>query len=73
MKTQHFSANMLCQKPMLREIEWEVQNGLNAKNGVLLVTALYFWTFINSWFDKRTTKMFIFECYLTVLYPCEYP
>ena len=42
MKTQHFHAKLLCQKPMLRQIECEVQNGPITMNGVLPVTTLYF-------------------------------
>ena len=34
-----------CQKPMLREIEWEVQNGPITKDVVLPVTTLFLWKF----------------------------
>ena len=33
--TQHFHTKLLCQKPMLRQIEWGVQNEPITKNGVL--------------------------------------
>ena len=39
---QLFHTKLLCQKPMLRKIEWGVQNRLITKNGVLLVTTLLF-------------------------------
>ena len=42
LKTRHFHAKLPRQKPMLRQIEWRVQNGPITKNGVLPVTALYF-------------------------------
>ena len=32
-----------CQKPMLRQIEWQLQNGPITKSGVLPVTTLFFW------------------------------
>ena len=33
---------LLCQKPMLRKIEWIVLNGAIPKNGILPVTSLFF-------------------------------
>ena len=39
---QHFYAKLICQKPMLRQIEWEVQNGPIVKNGVFQVTTFLF-------------------------------
>ena len=44
----HFHAKLPYQKPRLRQIEWWVQNGPIAKNGVLPVTALFFWKFSSS-------------------------
>ena len=38
---QHFHAKLLCQKPILRHIEWGVQNGSITKNGVLPVTIIF--------------------------------
>ena len=38
LKTHHFHTKLLYQKPMLRQIEWWVQNGPITKNGVLPVT-----------------------------------
>ena len=32
-----------CEKPMLRQIEWRLQNGPIIKSGVLPVTTLFFW------------------------------
>ena len=39
LKTHHFHTKLLCQKPMLRQIEWQLQIGPITKNGVLPVTA----------------------------------
>ena len=38
-----FPRKTACQKPMLRQTEWGVQNLPIAKNGVLPITTLYFW------------------------------
>ena len=37
-KTQHIHRKLLCQKPMLGQTEWRVQNGPITWNGVLPVT-----------------------------------
>ena len=34
LKAQHFHKKMLCQKPMLSQIEWGVQNRPTKKNSV---------------------------------------
>ena len=34
LKTQHFHKKLPCQRPMLRQIEWGVQNGPTTKKGV---------------------------------------
>ena len=83
LKAQHFHTKLTCKKPMLREIEWGVQNGPIAKNGVLPETILCFWTFwisYENWFDIPTTQIsvfiyfsYAFEFYLRALFPCEYP
>ena len=52
LKTQHFHTNLLCQKPMLRQIEWGVQNRPITKNGVLPVTSSFFRKFC---FSLRTS------------------
>ena len=44
LKTHHFHSKLLCQKPMLRQIEWRQQNGPITKSGVLPVTILFSWT-----------------------------
>ena len=53
LKTNHFYLKLLCQKPMLRQIEWRIQNWPITKSGVLPVTALFFWkiffSFRTSW------------------------
>ena len=41
-KNPTFPYKLLCQKPMLRQIEWGVQNRPIIKNGVLSVTILFF-------------------------------
>ena len=48
MKTHHFHSKLLCQKVMLRQIEWRVQNGPITKSGILPVTTLFFWKFCSS-------------------------
>ena len=40
--TKHFLTKLLCQKPMLRQIEWGVQNWPITKNRVLPVTIFLF-------------------------------
>ena len=42
-ETHHFFSKMLCRKPMLRQIEWQLRNGPITKGGVLPVTTLFFW------------------------------
>ena len=41
-------SKLLCQKPMLRQIEWQLQNGSVTKSGVLPVTTLSFWKLFSS-------------------------
>ena len=41
----HFHTKLPYQKPMLRQIEWRVQIGPIAMNGVLPVTSLFFVVF----------------------------
>ena len=45
LKTHHIHTKLPYQKPMLRQIEWWIQNGPITKNGVLPVTTLFFWKF----------------------------
>ena len=52
LKTQHFHTKVPCQKSMLRQVQWEVQNGPITKNEVLSVTTLFFWKFC---FGLRTS------------------
>ena len=47
LKTQYFLTKLLCQKPMLRQIEWGVQGESITKNGVLPVITLFFKNFIS--------------------------
>ena len=42
LKTQYFHAKLPCQKPMLRQIEWGVQDGPITLNGDFPVTILVF-------------------------------
>ena len=45
LKTHHFHTKLICQNPMLRQIEWRLQNGPITKSGVLSVNTLFFWKF----------------------------
>ena len=45
LKTKLLHIKLLCQNPMLRQIEWGVQNGPIPKNGVLPVTTSFFLKF----------------------------
>ena len=45
LKKHHFHTKLLYEKPMLRQIEWWVQNGPITKNRVLPVTNSFFWKF----------------------------
>ena len=47
LKTHHFHSKLLCQKPMLRQIEWRLQNGPITKSGALPVTTLFFEKFVS--------------------------
>ena len=47
----HFHTKLPYQKPMLRQIEWGVQNGPITNNRLLPVAALFFWKFC---FDVQT-------------------
>ena len=42
LKAQYFNTKLPCQKPMLRQIKWEVQNRPITKVGVLPVATLFF-------------------------------
>ena len=48
LKTQHFHTKLPCQKPMLGQIKWEVQNVYIIKNRVLRLTTLFFKKFCSS-------------------------
>ena len=45
LKTYHFHTKLQYQKPMLRQMEWWLQNGLFKNSGFLPVTTLFFWKF----------------------------
>ena len=81
LKMHYFHTKLPFQKPMLRQIEWWVQNGPMATNGVLPVTTLFFENFVSaqeplikSWFDVPTTQMsFIWRCFFPVsILKCEH-
>ena len=60
LKTHHFHSKLLCQKPMLRQIEWQLQNGPITKSGVLSVATLYF---LESFFTSNpNVHIHIFRC-----------
>ena len=42
MKVHYVRAKLPCQRPMLRQIEWGVQNAPITKNGLLPLTRLSF-------------------------------
>ena len=44
---QHFHTKLPCQKLILRQIEWLVQNGPIKKNEVLSVTTTFFEDFVS--------------------------
>ena len=52
LKKHHFHTKLPYQKPMLRQMEWWVQNWPITKNEVLTVTTLLFWKFC---FSLRTS------------------
>ena len=80
LKTHHFQTKLSCQKPMLKQIEWEVQNGPITENGVLAVTTLFFWKIC--WFfvdlmyhlPKYPYSYFLqmLKFYLKVFFPFEW-
>ena len=59
LKKHHFHSKLLCQKPMLRQIEWWLQNGLITESGVLPVTTLFFWKIC---FNFRTSSKELIWC-----------
>ena len=82
------TAKLLCQKPMLRQIAWGVQNGPITKNGVLPVTKYFPFSKILFQFRNliyRVDLMYqppkcpysyfskVLEFYFRVFFPCEYP
>ena len=44
----YFHSKLICEKLMLREIEWQLQNGPFTKCGVLPVTTVFFWEICSS-------------------------
>ena len=48
LKIHHFHSKLLCQKPMLRQIEWRLQNGTTTKRGVFPVTTFCLWKILSS-------------------------
>ena len=59
LKAHHFHKKLPHQKPMLRKIEWWVQNGPIIKNGALPVTTFFFWKFC---FSLRTSYKGLIWC-----------
>ena len=59
LKTHHFHTKLPHQKPMIRQIEWWLQNGPIKKNGDLPVTSLFFWKFC---FSLRTSYKELVWC-----------
>ena len=46
LKTHHFHSKLLCQKQMLGQIEWRLQNGPIIKKRVFPITTLFFGKFV---------------------------
>ena len=76
----HFHTKLQFQRPMLRQIEWWLQNRPITKNGVLPVTTLFFRKFcfssrtsIKSWFIVPTTHISTFSKRCGFIWPCFYP
>ena len=59
LKTHYFHSKLLCQKPMLRQREWRLQNGPITKSVVLPVTALFF---LKIYFSFRTYQEDLIWC-----------
>ena len=59
LKTHHFHIKLPYQKPILRQIEWWLQNGPITKNGVFPVTNLFF---SKCWFSLRTSYKELICC-----------
>ena len=49
LKAHHFRIKRPYQKPLLKQIEWWVQNGPITKNRAFPVTNLFFWKFCFNW------------------------
>ena len=45
MKPQHYHAKLPCQKPMLKQIEWSVQNGPMTKIELLPLITAFLWKY----------------------------
>ena len=79
MKTQHFHTKLLSKKPMLRQIEWVVQDGPITKNGGLPLTALFFWKFYSNLTTsyKATSypnvHIYTFRKYWNFMWRCFFP
>ena len=65
-------AKLACQKPILRQIEWWVQNGHHKEWSFASSHFIFFENFISvkeplikSWFDVPTTYMFIFVLFVS--------
>ena len=58
-KTRHFHTKLPCQKSMLRQIEWWLQNGPITKNWVLPATNAVFWKLC---FSFRTSYKELIWC-----------
>ena len=59
LKTHNFYIKPPYQRPMLRQLEWWLQNGPITKNGVLPVTTFFFWKFC---FSLRTSHKELIWC-----------
>ena len=67
MKAHFLYTNIFCQKPILRQIVWGVENGSIINNWLLLLITSFFLKIyfvyeplINSWLNVTITQMYIF-------------
>ena len=70
MKTQNFHTNLHCQMPMLRHIEWGVQNEPITKNRVLPLTTLFLQKF---YFFQPNVHIHTFRKHRSVIWELFFP
>ena len=83
LKAHHFYSKLLCQKAMLKQIEWWLKNWPITKSGVLPVTALFLWkicfSFRTSWKESiwctndPNVHIYIFHKHWSLILGCFFP